>query len=263
MTVSFIVSIAIGLVAVAWYVRLCVRYALCVDQVKKSYKYQEIPSAKMLCSIYKALGDEHFSHYNVANTKYTFMLLFPTYETFSREGVRQRHVLVLPSQWEYQKYMWWEKLWGHKQDVRATKENKRGNRSNDALRDMSKRLGEKIWSGNETAASLKVKNKIGKILDGSTDSAPAEDKRLRLCPFCGWEARIAVCDDEGNIHPDEYRDDPWSGLKFSIIHDDSNAGVDCPIATCEGDGFIGRYTYDTEEEAIAAWNNRVGGNNER
>lgn len=55
------------------------------------------------------------------------------------------------------------------------------------------------------------------------------DKKL-TCPFCGREVRIVVCDDEGNIHPDEYEDDPWSGLGYMLVHEEAD-GVQCPIAT--------------------------------
>jgi hypothetical protein len=34
------------------------------------------------------------------------------------------------------------------------------------------------------------------------------------CPFCGGKVRILVCDDEGNVHDDDYENDPWSGLSF-------------------------------------------------
>ena len=77
---------------------------------------------------------------------------------------------------------------------------------------------------------------------------------LKPCPFCGGEAEVLTCDDEGNIHTQEYIDYPWSGLRYALNHEEKdNKG--CPIATHEGE-IIGAYLYDTEKEAIAAWNRR-------
>lgn len=81
------------------------------------------------------------------------------------------------------------------------------------------------------------------------------DKKL-TCPFCGREVRIVVCDDEGNIHPDEYEDDPWSGLGYMLVHEEAD-GVQCPIAT-EPDEPLGRLIYDSREEAIKIWSTRNG-----
>ena len=82
------------------------------------------------------------------------------------------------------------------------------------------------------------------------------NKRL-TCPFCGGEVKILVCDDEGNLHPDEYENDPWSGLGFKLYHDETMTnGQDCPIAGHEGEGTLGMYIYDTREEAIKYWNTR-------
>ncbi len=80
------------------------------------------------------------------------------------------------------------------------------------------------------------------------------DKKL-TCPFCGREVRIVVCDDEGNIHPDEYEDDPWSGLGYMLVHEEAD-GVQCPIAT-EPDEPLGRLIYDSREEAADTWNKRT------
>ena len=85
-----------------------------------------------------------------------------------------------------------------------------------------------------------------------------EDKMLKSCPFCGGKATIVCCDDEGNIHGDDYENDPWSGLGYQIRHSHEE-NEDCPIATYAVDGAIvgGVYIYDTREEAIEAWNRRT------
>ena len=59
---------------------------------------------------------------------------------------------------------------------------------------------------------------------------------LKPCPFCGGEAGLFETQ-EG---------------QFGIIH--SNATYLCPIS--DSDSFQGNWTYETEEEAIAAWNQR-------
>jgi len=80
------------------------------------------------------------------------------------------------------------------------------------------------------------------------------------CPFCGGEVRIGVCDDEGNYpKPEGYENDPWSGLAFALIHDETDVpeGKQCPISTNEEDmRGLGRYLYDSREEAKQAWNTR-------
>lgn len=81
------------------------------------------------------------------------------------------------------------------------------------------------------------------------------ETKLKPCPFCGGEAKVRVCDDEGNYYPDEYEFDAWSGLSFAIEHTVGN-NPDCPIAQYE-DMQIGVYLYDEREDAIEAWNRRV------
>lgn len=82
---------------------------------------------------------------------------------------------------------------------------------------------------------------------------------LKPCPFCGGEIRILVCDDEGNIHNDDYENDPWSGLGYQLYHDidDVPDGKECPIARHEGEGVLGMWIYDSREEATEAWNRRA------
>lgn len=84
------------------------------------------------------------------------------------------------------------------------------------------------------------------------------NEKLKPCPFCGGNVRILVCDDEGNIHPDEYEDDPWSGLGYQLAHGEDDMIGKCPIAKFNEDyGVMGMNIYDTEEEAVGAWNKRV------
>lgn len=82
--------------------------------------------------------------------------------------------------------------------------------------------------------------------------------KLCPCPFCGGQPSIVPCDDEGNLHDEDYVLRPYSGLGFMIRHThEENPG--CPIAVYEVDGGIvgGVYIYDTEEQAAAAWNRRT------
>lgn len=85
------------------------------------------------------------------------------------------------------------------------------------------------------------------------------EKELLPCPFCGSQIRIVVCDDEGNIHEDDYENDPWSGLGYRLYHDIADfKDVNCPIAGHEGSGEMGIWIYNTREDAIEAWNRRKG-----
>lgn len=84
------------------------------------------------------------------------------------------------------------------------------------------------------------------------------DYNLKLCPFCGGKVNLVLCDDEGNLHDEVYRERPYSGLGFMLRHaHEENLG--CPIASYECDGGIlgGVYIYDTEEQAAEAWNRRA------
>lgn len=82
-------------------------------------------------------------------------------------------------------------------------------------------------------------------------------RRILKCPFCGGNVRIVVCDDEGNLHDDEYEQDPWSGLGYLLCHstDDAidNNGIGCPIAKYPGEENMGTYIYESPDEAIEAW----------
>ena len=77
------------------------------------------------------------------------------------------------------------------------------------------------------------------------------------CPFCRGVVSIIVCDDEGNIHEDEYEKHPWSGLRYMLKHDTTDVPMhkSCPIATFE-DEAIGTQIYNSRKEAAESWNNR-------
>jgi len=84
--------------------------------------------------------------------------------------------------------------------------------------------------------------------------------KIIRCPFCGGEVSIGICDDEGNQHESDYEENPWSGLGFQFIHNiDNGASEDCPIATYE-DEILGRFIYDSRQEAQKEWNKRYDKN---
>lgn len=80
---------------------------------------------------------------------------------------------------------------------------------------------------------------------------------MEPCPFCGGSAKIVLCDDEGNLHDEDYALRPYSGVGFKIRHTHEE-NPQCPIARYEVDGGIvgGVYIYDTKEQAAEAWNRR-------
>jgi len=80
--------------------------------------------------------------------------------------------------------------------------------------------------------------------------------KLKPCPFCGGGFTIQICDAEGNFHNEiGYEDDPWSGLRYAIIHLNTKY-EDCPIAHHEEE-IMGSILYDNKEELIKAWNTRT------
>ena len=81
---------------------------------------------------------------------------------------------------------------------------------------------------------------------------------LKPCPFCGGKVSIVLCDDEGNLHDEAYREHPYSGLDF-MLHHAHEDNPECPIASyeCNG-GILGGVYYDTKEQAAEAWNRRAG-----
>ena len=81
---------------------------------------------------------------------------------------------------------------------------------------------------------------------------------LKPCPFCGGKVSVVLCDDEGNLHDEAYREHLYSGLGFKLHHAHED-NPECPIASYECNGGIlgGVYIYDTEEQAVEAWNRRI------
>lgn len=78
--------------------------------------------------------------------------------------------------------------------------------------------------------------------------------RKLVCPFCGGIVHIVPCDDEGNYPKDSgYEANPWSGLGYLICHEESDVVGDCPIAREDGDGMLGRFIYDSPEDAAELW----------
>ena len=53
--------------------------------------------------------------------------------------------------------------------------------------------------------------------------------KLKPCPFCGGEAKIVLCDDEGNLHDEDYALRPYSGVGFMIRHTHEE-NPQCPIS---------------------------------
>lgn len=112
----------------------------------------------------------------------------------------------------------------------------------------------------------RIKNKLwafeGYCLQKELYSASKREEEHDLtCPFCGGTVHIAVCDDEGNIHDEEYEKDPWSGLGYVLIHEEKDVPKTegCPIATYDDDNSkLGIYIYDTKEEARQVWNKTIG-----
>jgi RecJ-like exonuclease len=70
---------------------------------------------------------------------------------------------------------------------------------------------------------------------------------MKRCPFCGGEVRVAYCDEEG----EEINELGYYGIVHSC-----EENKDCPIASHKGES-LGVWLYDTEEEAIEAWNSRI------
>ena len=75
------------------------------------------------------------------------------------------------------------------------------------------------------------------------------------CPFCGKEAVCHLTDAEGNLRPESYLNDPWSGVGYVLFH--PVAWDSCPIATeIDMDDTLGMQIYSSMEEAARLWNKR-------
>ena len=54
------------------------------------------------------------------------------------------------------------------------------------------------------------------------------------CPFCGGKVAVVICDDEGNLHDDDYLFNPYSGVGYKLRHT-HELNPECPIAEYEED----------------------------
>ena len=73
------------------------------------------------------------------------------------------------------------------------------------------------------------------------------------------ETALYVCDEEGNIKNDDYVNDPWSGLYYSICHEmDYSKGNDnvCHVATFKRE-ILGTQLYERIDELVERWNRRI------
>ena len=81
-----------------------------------------------------------------------------------------------------------------------------------------------------------------------------DQRELRPCPWCKNVPKIQLTDAEGNFRSESYLDDPYSGVGYALVHMTEDPDDKCPIATVDEETILGGMIYDTEEEAIAAWN---------
>lgn len=86
------------------------------------------------------------------------------------------------------------------------------------------------------------------------DGSKPNNDLYNYCPFCGSFPKIIVCDDEGNIHSENYINNPYSGIGFMLEHNIED-NPNCPIANHSGEP-CGCTIYDTLDEFVNTWNNR-------
>ena len=78
-----------------------------------------------------------------------------------------------------------------------------------------------------------------------------KNELLKPCPFCGGKAYLNICDSEAGQYPTSVDEDTVS---FLAVDEDPNF-EGCWVF-CE-DCNAGTNTYDSPEQAIAAWNERT------
>ena len=77
--------------------------------------------------------------------------------------------------------------------------------------------------------------------------------KFKRCPFCGGEFTIGLMDNEGNIRPDDYENNPWSGIRYAVYHPPKE-GRPCPLDTFDEEICVA--SYSTREHAFASMNVR-------
>ena len=82
---------------------------------------------------------------------------------------------------------------------------------------------------------------------------------MKKCPFCGKEISINVYDNEGNYRGElgcAYEKNPWNGIQYGLHH-----GITlCVLDNVNYESCVGGWKYDSAEEAIESWNERVDDN---
>lgn len=74
-----------------------------------------------------------------------------------------------------------------------------------------------------------------------------------LCPFCGEEIKIEICDERGYIQDPGYEMQPArkGEVKYGLFHS-IEEHPNCPIANEDEFRVIGCFVYDSQEDAEAA-----------
>ena len=81
---------------------------------------------------------------------------------------------------------------------------------------------------------------------------------ILTCPFCGGKLHIQTCNEEGEVHTDEYLKNSNANIWYCIIHSEIDVPnwKECPIATEFEDEPAGGFIYDSKEEMIMAFKNK-------